>query len=169
MKMMEEHALLFRAPTRFLPSGWVSKHLHIVSTYTLLHTTMEGLSRETVQRKPNFCAILKNTFKGIKIFKPSVSRAPSHFTSATPRFSAPGQTLTTGGDAGGGKRLRLDCRQGLISGNQYPANPEITPIDNVGDPSKGSGVAAIRKCFHPKSLQRSMNRQTYSECTVQTR
>ena len=151
----------------FLPPG-LSKHLHIVSTYTLLPTTMEGLSREAVQRKPNFCTMLKNTFKRIKIFKPSVSRAPSQsFRGATPPFLAQGETSTAGAHgADGGRRLRLDCQQGLISGNQYPANPEITPIDNPGDPSS---VAAIRECFHPKNFQRPMNRQTYSECAVQTR
>ena len=131
--------------------AWLSGHLY-ASTYTLLPTAimMEGPSKETVQRKPNFFAKLKDIYKGTNIFKPSVRKMRRN--------------------AGVGKRHRLHCRQGLLSGNQYPGGSKTenttTPIDNGGDSSKGSGVAATSECFHPKSLQRSMNRQTYSGCTV---
>lgn len=133
----------------------LSGHLHIASTYTLLPTAMEGLSRETVQRKPNFCAKLKDIFKAISIFKWGASRAPSQPSrTATPVLSAQRDSSKMGRNAGVGKRLHLHCWQGLLSKNQYPAgSTTTTPIDNRGDTSKGSGVAAASECFHPKSFQ----------------
>jgi hypothetical protein len=79
--------------------------------YTLLPTTMKGPSKETVQRKPNFGDKLKDRINNIK---GKFSRAPSPQPSRTvmPGLS---ESSKTGGDAGVGKRLRLDCQQGLMS------------------------------------------------------
>ena len=90
--------------------AWLSGHLY-ASTYTLLPTAimMEGPSKETVQRKPNWRSKLKDEIKAR--FSPS---QPSR--TATPGLSAQGESSKTGGDAGVGKHLqRLDHRQGLMS------------------------------------------------------
>ena len=157
-------------PTRcFLPCKAIRTPAHCFHLH--LPTAMEGPPRETVQQKVKCCAKSKDIFKGIKIPKLSFRRAPSQpARTAMPVPSAQRESSKMGSNAGVGKPLCLHCWQGLLSGNQYPAGTKTenttTPINNRGDLTKGSGVAATSECFRPKSLQRSMNRQTYSGCTV---
>ena len=88
----------------------ISGHcFHSTSTDTLLPITMQGSSKETVQRKPNWRSKLKDEIKAR--FSPS---QPSR--TATPGLPAQGESSKTGGDADVGKHLqRLDRRQGLMS------------------------------------------------------
>ena len=134
---------------------------------SVLNLTHDSQPMKTVQQKSNCCAKLKGRWKG----KPSVSGAPLQPSkTGTSVPSAQRESSKMGHNAGVGKRRRLHCWQGLLSGNQYPGGTKTenttTPIDNGGDSSKGSGVAATSECFHPKSLQRFMNKQTYSGCAV---
>ena len=82
---------------------------------------MQGPSKETVQPKRKFRDKLKG---GVKRIFMSLSRAPSPqpSTTATPGLSAQGESSTKGGDAGIGKRLRLECQQALMN---EPISSEI--------------------------------------------
>ena len=79
---------------------------------------MQGPSKETVQRKRNFGDKLKDRFKGIKLdFSQTPSPQPSR--PATPGLSASGESSKKGGDAGIGKRLRLEYQQALMSETNF--------------------------------------------------
>ena len=78
----------------------ISRRLHVVSTYTLLPTNMEGPSK---QQKP----IFRKLKDGLKNFKASRSR--------TPGLPAQGESSQTGDEPDVCKRLRLDSQQGLMS------------------------------------------------------
>ena len=95
------HSIVTIGPTRCF-------HLH-------LPTTMQGPSKETVQGKRKFRDKLKDGVKGI--FKLSLSRAPSpqRYGTVTPYLLTQGESSKTGGNAGVGKHLRLDCQEVLMS------------------------------------------------------
>jgi hypothetical protein len=82
--------------------------------YTFLPATMSNPSKDTVQGKPKLGDKLKDKFDK---FKARLSPAPSPQPprTPTPDPSAQRESFKTSGEAGVGKRLRLDCRQGLMN------------------------------------------------------